>query len=279
MARIRSVKPQLRTSQVVARWPFEIRYFFVLLWGYLDDYGRGLDVPKAIAGDCFPHDDKVTPAKADTWLTVMSRPAGRKRPPLCRYEVDGIRYLHCVNWSEHQRVHRPTASQHPPCPLHELPPKSSGAAREPPPKSSRPDATRVGDGDGDGDGVPPTAGAAQRRTPTSTTLATIDAHTTAQTLIAEWIDHCAKRPPGNVIGQVAKQLKTMLDEGVDPADVRGGLAAWHSKSLHPSTLPSVTNEVMNHRTAAVMQSTTDRKVAHGLALAAKYDLATEGSPT
>jgi len=54
MARIRSVKPALRTSRVVAMWPFEVRYFWVLLWGYLDDLGRGLDIPKTIAGDCFP---------------------------------------------------------------------------------------------------------------------------------------------------------------------------------------------------------------------------------
>lgn len=68
---------------------------------------------------------------------------------------------------------------------------------------------------------------------------------TAQTLIAEWIDHVPKKPPSNVIKQVGKHLKAMLDEGIDPADVRRGLAVWVSKGLHPSTLPSVVNEVMN----------------------------------
>lgn len=155
MARIRSVKPQLRTSQVVAAWPIEVRYFFVLLWGYLDDRGRGLDVPKAIAGDCFPHDDKVTPAKADAWLTLMTRQAGRKPAPLCRYEVDGIRYLHCVNWKEHQRVNRPTPSQHPPCPLHE---GLTESLSEPPPKDSVPEM-EYGDGDGDGDSLRESSGA------------------------------------------------------------------------------------------------------------------------
>lgn len=37
----------------------------------------------------------------------------------------------------------------------------------------------------------------------------------------------------------------MLAEGIDPDDVRRGLAAWMTKGLHPSTLPSVVNEVMN----------------------------------
>lgn len=66
-----------------------------------------------------------------------------------------------------------------------------------------------------------------------------------QTLVAEWIDHCRRRPPGNVIGQVAKQLKGLLAEGFDYDDVRAGLALWHSKGLHPSTLPSVVNEHIN----------------------------------
>ena len=43
MARIRSIKPELRTSLTVATWPREARYFWVLLWGYLDDHGYGLD--------------------------------------------------------------------------------------------------------------------------------------------------------------------------------------------------------------------------------------------
>lgn len=121
MARIRSVKPELRTSEVVASWPFEIRYFFVLLWGYLDDKGRGLDVPKTIAGDCFPHDDQVTPAKVNRWLNIMAatKVSPGKEPPICRYEAGGRRYLHSVNWPEHQKPNRPSPSRLPPCPLHE----------------------------------------------------------------------------------------------------------------------------------------------------------------
>lgn len=68
---------------------------------------------------------------------------------------------------------------------------------------------------------------------------------TTDVLIGEWIEHCRKRPPGNVIGQVAKQIKNMLGEGIDVEDVRRGLAAWHAKGLHPSTLPSLVNEAMN----------------------------------
>ncbi len=121
MARIRSVKPELRTSEVVAGWPIEVRYFWVLLWGYLDDFGRGLDVPKTIAGDCFPHDGKIGATAVDRWLDLIagSKVDPDKDPPICRYEVDGRRYIHCVNWREHQRPNRPTRSRLPKCPIHE----------------------------------------------------------------------------------------------------------------------------------------------------------------
>lgn len=69
--------------------------------------------------------------------------------------------------------------------------------------------------------------------------------TTAQTIIAEWIDHTPKRPPNQVIGQASKTITAMLTEGIDPDDIRRGLAAWMTKGLHPSTIPSVVNEVMN----------------------------------
>lgn len=88
-------------------------------------------------------------------------------------------------------------------------------------------------------------------------LALIDGRTTTQGLIGEWIDHCAKRPPGQVVGQVAKSIDRMLAEGVDPQDVRRGLAAWHAKGLSASVLPSVVNEVMNAAPLPRSQRETD----------------------
>lgn len=68
----------------------------------------------------------------------------------------------------------------------------------------------------------------------------------AQQIVAAWIEVCRKRPPGNVIGQIAKSVKVMLGEGLDPDDVRSGLLEWARKgNLHPATLPSIVNEVMN----------------------------------
>lgn len=77
----------------------------------------------------------------------------------------------------------------------------------------------------------------------------------AQTLVAEWIDHCGTRPPSRVVGQVSKELGVMLAEGIPYEDVRRGFAAWHAKALHPSAIASVVHETRNPRTAR----TTDRQ--------------------
>jgi hypothetical protein len=84
--------------------------------------------------------------------------------------------------------------------------------------------------------IPPTAGADAPRP---------EGEVTTQTIVGEWIERCKKRPPSNVIGQISKQIKTMLDEGIAPDDIRRGLAEWMTKDVHPSVLPSLVNSAMN----------------------------------
>jgi hypothetical protein len=111
MARIRAIKPELRTSLTVSAWPMPVRYFFVLLWGYLDDHGRGVDDGLLIAADCFPRDRGIQAEDVDTWLDLMADSGS-----VCRYDVDGRRFLHCPNWTEHQRPQHPAKPKIPPCP-------------------------------------------------------------------------------------------------------------------------------------------------------------------
>jgi len=93
---------------------------------------------------------------------------------------------------------------------------------------------------------------------------------TAQTILGEYLDRCQKRPPAPVIGQLAKLVKNMLDEKIHPDDIRRGMASWMRKGLHPATLPSEVNLVMNSSSTAPRPSTTDQRVQAGLDLAAKY---------
>lgn len=94
---------------------------------------------------------------------------------------------------------------------------------------------------------------------------------TAQTLVGEWIDHCDARPPGRVIGQVAKELKGLLDEGIDPQRVRTALAEWNRKGLHPSTLASVVHEIANRRPSQRGQQATDDLFDAAMARALERD--------
>ncbi len=73
-----------------------------------------------------------------------------------------------------------------------------------------------------------------------------DAPITAQTIVGEWLDRCTERPPSRVVGQMAKEIRVLLDDdGIHPDWIRRGIARWMQRGLHPSTLSSVVNEVMN----------------------------------
>lgn len=105
MARIRSIKPEIRTSEKVNTWPVEVRYFWIMLWGYVDDYGKGRDNSKLIVADTYPLDDDVSAEDVSRWLDVLARDG-----VILRYTVDGVRYLMVVNWGEHQKPSHPARS-------------------------------------------------------------------------------------------------------------------------------------------------------------------------
>jgi hypothetical protein len=79
----------------------------------------------------------------------------------------------------------------------------------------------------------------------STAVAVRGQEPNAGQLVGEWIDSCAHRPPSRVIGQVSKETKALLTDGVSSDVVRRTLVAWQERGLHPSTLASVAHELMN----------------------------------
>ena len=91
--------------------------------------------------------------------------------------------------------------------------------------------------------TPPAAGAKTRRARRGADP--VVAETSARTLLAGYIDSCPERPPQRVIGQLAKEIKKLLDEGIRGEHVAGGLQRLRLRELGPSQLASVTNDVMN----------------------------------
>ena len=119
MARIRSIKPEVRKSRTVTSWPLPVRLAWVYLWCYLDDEGRGEDDMSLVKAECFPRDRDITEKKLDGWLWQMTRKMpGDDEAPLCRYTVDGVDLLHATKW-KHQKINRPTPSRIAQCPVHE----------------------------------------------------------------------------------------------------------------------------------------------------------------
>jgi hypothetical protein len=218
VARIRSVKPEMRTSLTVAAWPREVRYAWVLLWGYLDDHGRGRDDMRLLLADMFPLDRDVTSKKLDRWLDLMCQPGPEDPiPALCRYVVAGQAYLHAPRWTDHQKVSHPKDSRIPPCPVNHASPetfrKPSGSRQEERQNDSVPRARadQGKEGKGSGRGSPRVPdGTPNEITPASIVGAWVDAFTAPEG---------RQQPPGAMRSQAGREAKKLLDGGAQPTRV------------------------------------------------------------
>lgn len=114
MARIRTIKPDAFLSESLCSIPRETRWTFAGLWTYADDDGRARDDVRLIKAALYPLDDSVSLADMEDDVALLTEIGG-----VCRYLVDGRRYLHMPKWHEHQKINRPTKSKLPPCPEHE----------------------------------------------------------------------------------------------------------------------------------------------------------------
>ena len=249
--RIRSTKPEFWRSKTIAALSWDVRLVLKGLESYVDDNGVGKDDIALIAADVFPRDLSASPrdtlARLSEAISLLS-----ERGLIARYEHESEELLYIDKWKELQRIDKPGKGRFPrPDGTYEYnqdvnresyrSPRESVAS---PPEVVAPVTGEQGNrGSGD-QGIPPTAG---RGEPGRTLAVVSDDAPTAQTLVAEWIEHCTDRPPGRVVGQVSKELKTLLDEGIEPDHVRAALAEWNRKGLHPSTLASVVHEITNRK--------------------------------
>jgi hypothetical protein len=248
MARIRSVKPELRTSLTATRWPREVRYFWVLLWGYLDDHGYGVDEPRLIKPDCFPLDDDLTPDDIDKWLELIAASGS-----ICRFTVNGRRYLHAPRWADHQRPQHPAVPKHPVCTLshddlmtpsgdsHETNNGQTGHGRELAGQTTSGESHEsltlegVVVVEGGGGEV---AVAREARTRAAATLlgnALLDEHR-----------RCVKPPlPRDVARRVGERIDSLLDDpDISPEEIREGLRRLRSnRQWGPGMLPNLVHEI------------------------------------
>jgi hypothetical protein len=105
MPRIRTIKPDAFLSESLSDVPRGTRWTFAGLWTYADDRGRARDDVRLVKAALYPLDDSVSLSDVEDDLVMLSKMGG-----VCRYIVDGRRYLHMPNWG-HQKINRPTESK------------------------------------------------------------------------------------------------------------------------------------------------------------------------
>jgi len=108
MARIRSVKPEYWSDATIATFDYFTRLFYIALWNFADDEGRGRALCRELAGFAFPLDDDLPNSEVERALQALAN-AGR----IVLYESSGIRHFQILKFNEHQNINRPTASRLP----------------------------------------------------------------------------------------------------------------------------------------------------------------------
>ncbi|MEU4092028.1 hypothetical protein [Streptomyces sp. NPDC026673] len=107
MARIRTIKPEFFTSLTIADLSPEQRLTFIGLWTHVDDEGRCVDDARLIKAAVWPLDDR-TAADVEADLCALT-----DHSLITRYTVNARRYMAVNGWREHQRINRPTRSRVP----------------------------------------------------------------------------------------------------------------------------------------------------------------------
>lgn len=240
--RIRSIKPKFWRSDDIDSLDWHCRLVFIGLWSYVDDNGVGLDRLSDVVADLFAGDLSADPTETLRRVS-LALDVLHQGDLIRRYVADGKAYLYITKWDSHQLVKNPNKPRYPlPTSDYVVPTENLRTSSVESPYTLPPVVEEEGCSGVEEQGItpPPPAGSA-----------------TTQTLLAEWLDHCPEPPPGRVKGQIAKEIKTMLDEGIPYERVRVGLATWQQRGLHPSTLPSIVHEMATPKVSKGQQQTDD----------------------
>ena len=94
MSRIRTIKPQFFTDEIIAELPPLARLLFIGLWTLADRAGRLEDRTKRIKVELLPYDD----VDVDEMLNILA-----DRHFITRYTVDFHRYIEIRTFDKHQK--------------------------------------------------------------------------------------------------------------------------------------------------------------------------------
>lgn len=107
MARIRTIKPEFWTDEVVAECSTSARLLFIATWNFADDNGNIERSAKQLKAKAFPYDN----IDVERFLVELLN-AGL----LIEYQQDDKIFLHIRGFEKHQKIDRKST---PRCPLYE----------------------------------------------------------------------------------------------------------------------------------------------------------------
>ncbi len=111
MARIRTIKPEFWTDEVVVELAWADRLLFIGLWNFADDQGYLALRPKRIKMQVFPGDDyDVLAGLERLWNSSL----------VSLYACPDGLLLHITNWKRHQKISNPAREKYSPSDLHKL---------------------------------------------------------------------------------------------------------------------------------------------------------------
>jgi hypothetical protein len=103
VSRIRTIKPEICTSEQVNSVSEGAELLFIKLWLHCDDRGVHPDSVARLKMECFPGRDEVTRAAVADRLEELV--AARL---VVRFDAEGEKWLAVPGWQKHQRIDRPS---------------------------------------------------------------------------------------------------------------------------------------------------------------------------
>lgn len=230
--RIRSIKPEFWRSSDTAALPVFTRLLFIGLWNYVDDNGVGEADENLIRSDLFPREDvSEVSSKIRRGLDDLS--IGGQ---IVRYQAaNGRRYLHVVNWTEHQKIDRPTKSKKPlPTSDEVVLVEDSSKIRREVGEGSLPDLGNEGARERGNEGPPRgpeletcSAVVPMRQTGTERVLAKYSKLSQPARHIAKAFSDSLPAPiQSDVLGEMATQIDKCLTDGIPPEAIAAGIREW-----------------------------------------------------
>lgn len=108
MARIRTIKPEFWSDATICELSIFTTLFYVGLWNFADDAGRGRARAKELNGLLFGGRDNIDVSQVEEALQELA-----DRGRILLYTADGMRLFQIVKWWQHQKIDKPTASRFP----------------------------------------------------------------------------------------------------------------------------------------------------------------------